>query len=40
MELRRMKMYAMTMEKGTKTPHSHVNPRMGNNTSTAFTAAL
>lgn len=28
------------MEKGTKTPHSHVNPRMGSNTNTAFTAAL
>lgn len=39
-ELRMMKMYAMTVEKGTKTPHSHVNPRIGSSSSTAFTAAL
>src|SRR4029434_7065298 len=39
-ELRITKMYAMTMEKGTSTPHSQVRPRIGRSTSTAFTAAL
>lgn len=30
----------MTMENGTKTPKSHVSPRIGSNTNTAFTVAL
>ncbi len=39
-EFRRLKTYAITTENGTRTPQSHVRPRIGSRTSTAFTAAL